>query len=111
MCCVKNIENLKQICIALETLYNTEVEDREVIKTKEEILADMATPNPTRLFYGIWTVGKGTTLTLELISEAGGVLMDITENSQIIELVNEVNAISGTQNVFFRGYEITLKNR
>lgn len=106
--CNRNIEGLNQVLCALVSKYDTAVHEREVIYDILELKEMMNEHNSKRLLYGILSVGAGTTVGIKLI---GDVYFQLAGNTQSIELISEIEDITGNENVFFRGYELTLINK
>ncbi|WP_421809414.1 hypothetical protein [Flagellimonas sp.] len=102
---------MNQVVEALCNKYGKLDKPLAVAMDHAQLSSDMQTPNERRFYYGIFTTGRDTDITLQLVSDSGGpMLMDIVANRQIIELVDEINAINGT-NLFFRGYLLTVAKR
>ena len=101
-----NIEGVEQVVCALRDRYRgRDLEVKSVIVDRRDFQAGYFNEEKSGVaYYGIVTVGVGTTAKLNLF---GGGAINIDPNNQIIELVTSIEAIEG-DNVLFRGYVISL---
>jgi hypothetical protein len=104
----KNIENVEQIKCALANRFKgQQIDIRAVYRDKSEMAA-LSSSGKTAgtCFYGIVTVGDGTSVALRML---GGGSIAVAQNNQVIELFTHlVIDAAGVGDVFFRGYEINV---
>lgn len=99
-----NIEALQSVkCAIRSTDKNLRVSDLEVFYNADQ-LAEIQSADKV-YYYGILTVGKLTDVELELY---GGSVIEVSSNSQIIEVFQGIDFVTGL-NAQFRGWQITAR--
>lgn len=106
MCKSLLVEDFESVLCAFKREHKNRKFSHEYIKlAKSQMDVRMFNIDDNTFFYGIATVGEGTTM--ELILEEG-CLFSLDSNTQIIEVFQGIQNVVG-DNYFFRGWVFTIE--
>ncbi len=105
MCKSLLVEDFESVLCAFQKEHKNRTISRDYVKmSKTEMDSRLVNVDTNTYYYGILTVGKGSTM--ELILEES-CLFELASNTQIIEVFQGIQNVVGA-NYYFRGWVFTI---